>query len=370
MSKQDGGTSKGLLRFGVLVSSQNLLLEIESMEKELTVWAASSTNKKLLKECRETLVRIKRAARTPWRIFRSYYIFTSLQWINQQLFQVRNPEQLRVHWLLLRDRLYRLGDAERGEWTRARLDRIENNVASDKEIKDAGKLRGQLFALRKLLDEKVALSLWQIRQTNTILASLVALLLILLVAVSYVIKDIEPTGGPLVISSPGKLAGAPGAIGNPVQFAVAESSLTPGGAAAPGVGLLAASEGGRSKSTLLLIQTILIASLGATLSSLLNLITGDERPIPPFINRYVINMARPLIGAVAGLFFYLLVFSGWLTIQPHPIAYFAFAFVFGFSERLFGKSIEAMANTAEAKITTYGASGEKSSKESRTSKSK
>lgn len=306
------GEERIRLGLGIRASSQNLIIEIEAMERDLELFPDTPQNRPTIRTCRESLVQIRRAANSWLRGARSYYIFTSLHWINEKLFEIRDMSQLYQQWLILRDRLYQFSDEERGKWSKERLDEIDKAFQRSPKEDRLKALRSELFALRKLIDQKVALSLWGITQTN---ASILALT-------------------PVLVSL---FAGVVAFVG---YF----------------------HEGSK---TIEMLDTILVSSLGATVSTLMSLLHRQDYTAPSLINHSIINLLRPLIGAVAGLFFYFLLQFLLSGIDGLPtgagvankkiLFLYGLAFVFGFSERLFRGSVEAVAKSVESKVMTYGA---------------
>lgn len=96
--------------------------------------------------------------------------------------------------------------------------------------------------------------------------------------------------------------------------------------------------------------------LGGTLSTLLALRDGDGKG-PPLARTH---WPRPLIAAAAGLVLWLLQKADAINITP--IASYALAIAFGFSERLFVSALQKLGGEAEAQIAKVSGFGRSDSK--------
>jgi hypothetical protein len=264
--------------FHLSPSQQNLQEEFESAVFIISwIEGTDPASKRIKDGCTARINQLEARIHSPLAMLAEFANFLDLFWIMQQFLLVGPHEQVRIQFFRLRDNLAGVPIDERKNWTQSEIDFLDQAMTTPSAPMSPP--REKLYALRKFLDDRIAVAIWQSCFSKICLLFLGPLLLALtiILAVALGQDNLQFTG---------------------VWF------------------------------------TIAFTITGAILSCLLGCFSAPAYKGPPGMNEYAKVICRPIIGLVAGLFLFALVHSNIIN-GDRPAAIYAAAVAFGFSERLF-----------------------------------
>ena len=282
--------------------SSNLSSEIYSMQMQLCRLALGdleNEKKLILRDCYRLLKLCAKAMRNPFRS--ALFKYQTLQTISQELILVDTDASLHSSWTTVQKRTLALDAREQDIVGKLPAFSVAKSYFEPADPSANGtpipiNVRVALRDLKKYLDEKIALQVWKstsMKWRSNIHMSMTA---ILSVAVGFHLTEIPMSGAQSV-----------------------DLSREP-------------------------LWLMAVGALGATISSI-------ARPSPPEIPLSTKNsLLRPVLGAIAGLFFYLIAESGGLR-PTNPVILYLFALAFGFSDEILVKLLDESGRRAGAEAT-------------------
>ena len=317
-ASSDGETGEGQEKNPFWVrrqlTRQNFEFEILAARSEISLTKEAlnaqgadkrARDKKVLGECDELLRQVTSAFRSFFA--RELFIWQILFLIRQKLLLVIPFSKLGAKWITLEKRVSKIGEKEAGRWGDKKFREEVGKKLAEKapeRVEESDKLREELQEMRKFLDDRIILELWsglRLRRYGTLFIILAVLLSGFLIAlVCY------PEFGCLFYDC------------------------------------VAAGKGVKKHS---IIGMVVAGALGALVSALANAAGSGDESAPPLAD---VSLVRPVIGAISGLFLYLLSEMGVFKIE-YPALY-ATAIAFGFTERAFYNTLRNLSGSAERKI--------------------
>ncbi len=229
---------------------------------------------------------------------RELFIWQSLMLIQQNMLLILPCRQLRAKWRTLSGRLAHLGDEAAYASLKRRLDDIAKELGECERCSEADDraLRHEMVEFRKSLDDRLVLDLWRtvsIRRYG-IIFSLSAFACIALLIVLFACSECSNSSN--------------------------EHWQRP-------------------------IAMVVAGFLGGLLSGIATMRYGEQGVRPPLAS---VEVVRPVIGGIAGLFLFLIAEAQVLNIADPGL--FALAIAFGFTELAFYRTLYRIASNVEDRL--------------------
>ena len=291
-------------------SVEGQIARVEEREDEL-----NADQKKILCQCKRLTCEIRQSfnKRRP----RELFIWQSLNLLQQNLLLIVSADQLSSKWWVLEARYKQINPTV--VWMRSQAKRIAGGVPklSEEPGKPDEALRLEMCAFRKVLDDRLIIDLWRtisLRRYSTFFCTAA------LATVGVLVAWVACEAASVSLSQ---------SLRNVCCFDNVEPD-----------------------STHSVVATTLAGFPGGLLSSVLKMRWENEEKHPPLAS---VEIVRPVIGGIAGLFVYFVVGTGVVAVQ-YPALY-AVALAFGFTERAFFKALRRLAANAESEVGKTFSSG-------------